>query len=93
MCVGRHREQLWAAAEFLGATEGGLGHSLVVNIGPSWRDSSVHDLFEGNVIELPPFCHEKPPGVGVLPLDIVFAVCSSVQSWLSLSKKNVVVRC
>ena len=88
--MGRHVEQLRTAAEFLGATEGGLGHSLVVNLGPS-SDQSIHELFEGNLIELPAYWHERPPGLGICPLDIIFSVCSSIHNWLKTSEKNVVV--
>lgn len=36
-------------------------------------------------------CAEKPSGLGLCPLGILFLICSQIHSWLSLSPNNLVV--
>ena len=52
--------------------------ALVLNMGPAWIDASAYALFGNNVIEVPFRDWECPPGVGVLPLDVLFTACSTV---------------
>ena len=60
------------------ATTDIVGEKLVLNMGPAWIDASAYALFGNNVIEVPFRDWECPPGVGVLPLDVLFTACSTV---------------
>jgi hypothetical protein len=51
-----------------------------------------YSLFRNNVIEIPFKYWESPPGLGLCPLDVLFTVCSSISSWLTLHDGNFVVR-
>lgn len=67
-------------------------HILVVNLGHSDpSETLLRTLFDNHVVDLPQAYHDQPPGTSVLPLDVLFSLCSCIKSWLDLSKNNVVV--
>ena len=43
-------------------------------------------------MEFPHSFWERPPGLGLVPLHIIFTICSQMHQWLSLSPENIVVR-
>lgn len=92
-CLYRYHKQLEYAAKYLNMQASGKDKVLVVNLGPSNpSDSILRSLFDNHVVDLPEAYHEMPPGTGVLPLDVLFSLCSCIKSWLELSEENVVVR-
>ena len=56
-------------------------------------NGDCYQLFRNNVIEIPFKYWESPPGLGLCPLDVLFTICSSISSWLTLHEGNFVVRC
>lgn len=64
----------------------------MLNLGPAWMNGESYALFSDNVIEIPFKYWESPPGLGLCPLDVLFTVCSSISSWLTLHEGNFVVR-
>lgn len=80
-----------AAAQIAELQELPAENALVINLGPTWLRSEAYSLFNNNVIENQFKEWESPPGLGICPLDVIFAVCSNLSSWLALSEKNHVV--
>lgn len=82
--------QLKSAADFFASQRGGLEHVLVMNLGDPW-DPSQLQLFDNRVVDMPCQRHTAP-GSDLIPLDILFTICSSMHSWLRINDKNVTVR-
>ena len=60
------------------------GAALVINLGPAWSAASAYSVFgDTPVMELPFRDWESPPGLGTPPLDVAFAVCKVLSSWLA----------
>ena len=89
----RYKESLQAASSFISeAWPDNAEQALVLNLGPAWMNVDSYSLFRNNVIEIPFKYWESPPGLGLCPLDVLFTVCSSISSWLTLHDGNFVVR-
>jgi len=92
-CSCRYKESLQAASSFISeAWPDNAEQALVLNLGPAWMNVDSYSLFRNNVIEIPFKYWESPPGLGLCPLDVLFTVCSSISSWLTLHDGNFVVR-
>ena len=89
--LDRRRNQLRSAAEYFSTNCGGLDHVLVMNLGDPWTDPSQLQLFDNRVVDMPTGKHVAP-GSDLIPLDILFTICSSMHSWLRVNDKNVTVR-
>lgn len=89
----RYKKSLQAASTYIKEIwPENADQALVLNLGPAWMNGECYSLFRDNVIELPFKYWESPPGLGLCPLDVLFTVCSSISSWLSLHEANYVVR-
>ena len=88
----RYKETLVAASTSLQDHLGNTSGVLLLNLGPLWGNSDAYDLFNSNVFEIQFKDWESPPGLGIAPLDVVFQVCLSMSSWLSLNEDHHVVR-
>ncbi len=84
------------AAAVLSKLRGSNGEKqqlMVANLGPSWGLPAVYKTFESSVLELDGWtAWERPPGIGSMPLDVVFSVCRTVFTWLHGSSSHIVVR-
>lgn len=70
----------------------GHGGLLCANAAPCPPLPSAADaLFDNSTFELPLEIWEKPSGLGLCPLHLVFTICSNIHQWLSLNPDNVVV--
>ncbi|KAL4423740.1 hypothetical protein ABPG75_001041 [Micractinium tetrahymenae] len=91
-CVyGGYKQYLQQAAQELRAVRNGPGGVQLFNLSPAWRNVEAYQLFDNSVFELPMEIWEKPSGLGLCPLGIVFLICSQIHSWLSLSPDSLVV--
>jgi hypothetical protein len=88
----RYKSELENAAVFINQKLESPDCALVLNLGPAWLRPDAYALFNNNVIEVPFKDWESPPGLGIVPLDVMFTVCSSMASWLQLNDEHVVVR-
>ena len=89
----RYKESLQAASKSIKESwPENADQALVLNLGPAWMNAESYALFRDNVIEIPFKYWESPPGLGLCPLDVLFTVCSSIASWLTLHEGNFVVR-
>ncbi|KDD72681.1 hypothetical protein H632_c3032p0, partial [Helicosporidium sp. ATCC 50920] len=68
-----------------------VGGTQIVNLGPAWRDPAVYSYFNNSVMEFPDKIWERPPGLALCPLHVIFTICSQMHQWLSLASDNVVV--
>eukprot|EP00884_Botryococcus_braunii_P013188 jgi/Botrbrau1/21870/Bobra.0249s0001.1 len=87
----RYKAELENAADYINDKLDSPACALVLNLGPAWLRPDAYALFNNNVIEVPFKDWESPPGLGVVPLDVMFTVCSSMASWLQLNDEHVVV--
>lgn len=88
----RYKSELENAADYINGKLDSPACALVLNLGPAWLRPDAYELFNNNVIEVPFKDWESPPGLGIVPLDVMFTVCSSMASWLQLNDEHVVVR-
>jgi len=65
-----------------------MDHVLVMNLGDPWTDPSQLQLFDNRVVDMACGKHVAP-GSDLIPLDILFTICSSMHSWLKVNDKNV----
>ncbi|KAL4439922.1 hypothetical protein ABPG75_002923 [Micractinium tetrahymenae] len=86
-----YKQYLQQAAQELRAVRNGPGGVQLFNLSPAWRNVEAYQLFDNSVFELPMEIWEKPSGLGLCPLGIVFLICSQIHSWLSLSPDSLVV--
>ena len=87
-------QYLHAAAQGLSARLGGssgLHHALVINLGPSWPNAEASRTFGDAIPELKNIAWERPPGMGICPLDTLFSACALIHRWLTLQTDNIVV--
>ena len=88
----RYKTVLQTASESIAGSYGPSPGILALNLGPVWSNADAYNLFGNNVIEISFKEWESPPGLGICPLDVIFSVCYSISSWLSLNEDHVVVR-
>lgn len=69
-----------------------MDNVLVMNLGDPWTDSTHLKFFDNRVVDLPSSRRHMAPGSDLIPLDILFTICSSMHSWLQINDKNVIVR-
>ncbi|EFN52829.1 hypothetical protein CHLNCDRAFT_138268 [Chlorella variabilis] len=86
-----YKVYLQQAAQELRAMRNGPGGVQLFNLSPAWRNVEAYALFDNSVFELPMEIWEKPSGLALCPLHILFMICSQIHSWLSLSPDNIVV--
>eukprot|EP00894_Picocystis_sp_ML_P003480 jgi/Pico_ML_1/53997/g4446.t1 len=84
----KYAAQLQLAAQCVESVHG--RNAMLVNLGGLLMDSSLYALFRNNCVEFRMYW-DRPTGVGVPPLDIIFAACASMENWLALDPENVVV--
>lgn len=84
----KYAAQLELAAQCVESVHG--RNAMLVNLGGLLMDSSLYALFRNNCVEFRMYW-DRPTGVGVPPLDIIFAACASMENWLALDPENVVV--
>ena len=87
----RYKNVLQTASESIAGSYGPSPGILALNLGPVWSNADAYNLFGNNVIEISFKEWESPPGLGICPLDVIFSVCYSISSWLSLNEDHVVV--
>ena len=90
----RYLQYLHAASGGLITRLGGVSiasHALVINLGPSWPTAEPSHAFEDSISELKNSAWESPPGLGLCPLDTLFAACALVHRWLLLHADNIAV--
>lgn len=81
-------ECLSNAATFL--QEHHSGSYMIVNLGGLLLEPKLYSMFGNSCVEfVVPW--NVPIGVGVCPLDILFATCSSMHNWLSMDEDHVAV--
>ncbi len=79
---------LTSAAAFL--QEHHSGSYMLLNLGGLFMEPKLYSLFGNSCVEfVVPW--NTPIGVGVCPLDILFATCSSIHNWLSMDEDHVAV--
>ena len=54
-------------------------------------NNEAYGLFGKSVFELPMEIWEKPSGLGLCPLHIIFTICCQIHLWLGMSPDNIVV--
>lgn len=84
----KYAAQLQLAAQCVESMHG--RNAMLVNLGGLLMDSSLYALFQNNCVEFR-MHWDRPAGMGVPPLDIIFAACASMENWLALDPENVVV--
>jgi len=81
-------ECLSSAANFL--QEHHSGSYMLVNLGGLLLEPKLYAMFGNSCVEfVVPW--NVPIGVGVCPLDILFATCSSIHNWLSMDDDHIAV--
>ena len=80
-----------SAAHYLKTHCGGMENVLVMNLGDPWTDPTQLRLFDHRVVDFPSSGKNVAPGSDLIPLDILFTICSSMHSWLRINDKNVTV--
>ena len=85
----RYNEYLYAVARGLEATQGDISRLLVVNLGPAWPQTAA--TLSDNVLEPFNYALERPPGLGIGSLGLLFTVCKAMHSWLTEAPDTVVV--
>jgi hypothetical protein len=81
-------ECLKSAAAFL--QENHSGSFMLVNLGGLLLEPKLYTMFGNSCVEfVVPW--NVPLGVGVCPLDILFATCSSIHNWLSMDEDHIAV--
>lgn len=66
---------------------------LFINLGRLFNPET-YSMFGQNaisVVQIADTAWEKPPGMGILPLRVIFEVCKTIQHFLSFDEDNTVV--
>ena len=89
MSAFRYSAYLAAAAQGLHDSQGDQSRLLIVNLGPAWPEGLQSQW--DNILEPANYAFERPPGLGIAPLSVLFTVCRAMHSWLTASIDNAVV--